>query len=228
MGKEHHRRTAMKRLYIIVEGHTEQEFVNLMIAPYMQQYGVYSVTPVLIRTSKTGRGGFVNYNYLENDVRRLLYSKNTDFVVSMFVDYFRIPNNLPNKEKWEHMDNHLEQIIMMEKCIAEEINDNRFIPYIQMHEFEALLFSSNKGFDAYFTEEESKNTLRIIDTYCNPEDINTSPQGAPSKRLLAIKSNYDKVIEGNLIALEIGISDIIAKCPRFRSWIEKLIEACKQ
>ncbi len=228
MGKEHYRRAAMKRLYIIVEGQTEQEFVNSVIAPYIQQYGVYSVTPVLIRTSKTGRGGFVNYNHFKNDTKRLLYSKKTDFVVSMFVDYFRIPKNIPNKDKWEHVENHLEQIIMMENCIAEDINDNRFIPYIQMHEFEALLFSSNKGFQTYFTEEESKNTQNIIDTYNNPEDINTSPQGAPSKRLLAIKNNYEKVLDGNLIALEIGISDIIAKCPRFRAWTERLIEACKQ
>lgn len=56
---------------------------------------------------------------------------------------------------------------------------------------------------------------------------NTCPTGAPSKRLLAIKENYDKVIEGNLIALEIGIEKILEKCPRFKAWIEKLINRCK-
>ena len=218
----------MKRLYIIVEGQTEQEFVKSMIAPYLCRFGIYSVTPILIHTSKTGRGGFVNYEHLKNDANKLLRSQKDDAVISMFVDYFRIPNNMPNTEKWENIKNHLEQVIIMENCIAEDINDHRFIPYIQMHEFEALLFSSNKGFQTYFTEEESKKTHRIIDTYNNLEDINTSPQGAPSKRLLAIKTNYDKVVEGNLIALEIGISDIIAKCPRFRAWTERLIEACKQ
>lgn len=216
----------MKRLYIIVEGQTEQEFVNSMIAPYMQQDGVYSVTPVLIRTSKTGRGGFVNYEHLKNDARKLLCSKKTDFVVSMFVDFFRIPE-VPHKERWEKKSTHIEQVKEMEECIAEDINDSRFIPYIQLHEFEALLFSSNKGFDTYFSEDNAKDTQHIIDTFNNPEDINTTPTGAPSKRLLAIKDDYDKVIEGNLIALEVGINDILAKCLRFRLWIEKLIEACK-
>lgn len=216
----------MKRLYIIVEGQTEQEFVNSMIAPYMQQDGVYSVTPVLIRTSKTGRGGFVNYEHLKNDARKLLCSKKTDFVVSMFVDFFRIPE-VPHKERWEKKSTHIEQVKEMEECIAEDINDFRFIPYIQLHEFEALLFSSNKGFDTYFSEDNAKDTQHIIDTFNNPEDINTTPTGAPSKRLLAIKDDYDKVIEGNLIALEVGINDILAKCLRFRLWIEKLIEACK-
>ncbi len=216
----------MKRLYIIVEGQTEQEFVNSMIAPYMQQHGVYSVTPVLIRTSKTGRGGFVNYEHLKNDARKLLRSKKADFVVSMFVDFFRIPE-VPYKERWEKKTTHIEQVKEMEGCIAEDINDSRFIPYIQLHEFEALLFSSNKGFDSYFSEDNAKETQQIIDTFNNPEDINTSADGAPSKRLVAIKDDYDKVIEGNLIALEVGFNDIIAKCPRFRAWIEKLIEVCK-
>lgn len=217
----------MKRLYIIVEGQTEQEFVNSMIAPYLKQYGIETVVPIVIKTSISGRGGLSKYSHIKKHADNLLGSKKTDFVVSMFVDYFRIPKNLPNKGKWESVENHLEQILMMEKCIAEDINDNRFIPYIQMHEFETLLFSSNKGFDYYFTNKESAQTKKIIDAYNNPEDINTTPEGAPSKRILAIKDNYDKVLEGNLVALEIGIGDIISKCPRFRAWIEKLIEACK-
>lgn len=35
----------MKRLYIVVEGQTEQEFVNELMAPYLQDSGIYSVTP---------------------------------------------------------------------------------------------------------------------------------------------------------------------------------------
>lgn len=216
----------MKRLYIIVEGQTEQEFVNSMIAPYMQQHGVYSVIPLLIRTSKTGRGGFGNYEHLKNDAKRLLSSKKSDFVVSTFVDFFRIPE-VPQKERWEKKATHNEQVEEMEQCIAEDINDSRFIPYIQLHEFEALLFSSNKGFESFFSEDDAKDTQQIINTFNNPEDINTTPTGAPSKRLLAIKDDYDKVLEGNLIALEVGINNILTKCPRFRAWIEKLIETCK-
>ncbi len=216
----------MKRLFIIVEGQTEQEFVKSLVSVYLQRFGICDVTPILIRTSKTGRGGFVNYQYLRNDICRLLKSSKEDFVVSMFVDYFRIPE-VPHKDKWENKANHLEQVLAMEQCIADDIDDNRFIPYIQLHEFEALLFSDNKGFEEYFTKEESYKTQHIIDSFKNPEDINTTPSGAPSKRLLSIKGTYDKVIEGNLIALEIGIENILAKCPRFKAWIEMLIDRCR-
>lgn len=61
----------MKRLYIIVEGQTEKEFVQSIIAPYLQTFNIYSVTPILIRTSKTGRGGFINYEHLKNDISRM-------------------------------------------------------------------------------------------------------------------------------------------------------------
>lgn len=115
----------------------------------------------------------------------------------------------------------------MEQCIKEDIEDARFIPYIQLHEFEALLFASNKGFETFFTEKQKEKTLQIINSYDNPEDINTTPEGAPSKRIITIKDDYDKVLEGNLIALEVGFAKIIEKCPRFKAWIERLIESCK-
>lgn len=65
----------MKRVYIVVEGQTEQEFVNSVISPYLRSFGILSVTPVLVRTSRTGRGGMVNYSHLANTIKPLLMSR---------------------------------------------------------------------------------------------------------------------------------------------------------
>lgn len=65
----------MKRVYIFVEGQTEQEFVNSVISPYLQEFGILSVTPVLVRTSRTGRGGMVSYSHLANTIKPLLMSE---------------------------------------------------------------------------------------------------------------------------------------------------------
>ena len=81
----------MKRLYIIVEGQTEQDFVKNLIAPYLQNFGIYNVTPILIRTSRSGRGGMVNYQHLQNTIKMLLSSSQTDFVVTTFIDFFTLP-----------------------------------------------------------------------------------------------------------------------------------------
>ena len=212
----------MKRVYIVVEGQTEQEFVNSVISPYLQEFGILSVTPVLVRTSRTGRGGMVSYSHLANTIRPLLMSKKSDYIVTTFIDFFRLPHDMPHYEDSMKKPDKIEQIQSLEAAINED--DRRFFSYIQLHEFEALLFSSNKGFEYYFSEELAAKTASIISSYDTPEDINTSPEGAPSKRLLAIKSGYNKVLEGNLIALEIGIKSILEKCPRFAEWIKTIIE----
>ena len=211
----------MKRVYIVVEGQTEQEFVNSVISPYLQEFGILSV-------SRTGRGGMVSYSHLANTIKPLLMSEKSDYIVTTFIDFFRLPHDMPHYEDSMKKADKIEQIRSLEAAIDEAIDDRRFFSYIQLHEFEALLFSSNKGFEYYFSEELADKTASIISSYENPEDINTSPEGAPSKRLLAIKSDYNKVLEGNLIALEIGIKSILEKCPRFAGWINSIVEKCKE
>lgn len=217
----------MKRLYIIVEGQSERDFVKEVVAPYLFKHEIYSVTPILIKTSKQGRGGFVNYQHLKNDINKLLSKQDANIVVSMLVDFFRCPE-LPDFDSYNRLADHNERVSKMEKCIAEDIADRRFIPYIQLHEFEALLYASNSGFEMYFSDDQSILTGQIISDYDNPESINSSPENAPSKRLLRINNQYNKVLEGNLIALEVGLSAILKKCPRFNQWIEALINACKE
>lgn len=80
----------------------------------------------------------------------------------------------------------------------------------------------------YFDENISNEIKAIIDAFDNPEDINSSPETAPSKRLMRIIPGYDKVLFGNIIALENGLSLVLEKCPRFRTWIDTLIHRCKE
>ena len=210
-----------KRIYIIVEGQTEESFVNENLSKYLLQHDIY-VFPSKIETSKGHKGGFVNYDHLKHDVNIRLKQMGNDILVTTFIDFFRCPE-LPNKESYINITDHHERVRQMENVIGEDIDDWRFIPYIQLHEFEALLFSSDRGFKEYFTEKENKKLNDIIKEFDNPEDINSNPEGAPSKRIMRIVEEYNKVIHGNVIALEIGIESILAKCPRFRAWVENLI-----
>lgn len=214
-----------KRLYIVVEGQTEEEFVKSLLAPFFQDMGIYAY-PLIIHTSKGHKGGFVNYEHLKHDIVRLLKSQGQDVIVSMLVDFFRCPE-VPEKDIWSIIPNHVERVVEMEMAIKKDINDWRFVPYIQLHEFEALLFSSDEGFKKYFSDKEILELQGIIESYENPEDINSSPEGAPSKRLLRIVPDYDKVVYGNIIALEIGLKLIVDRCPRFKAWTELLIEKCR-
>lgn len=101
----------------------------------------------------------------------------------------------------------------------------RFIPYIQLNEFEGLLFCNINVFDIGFEKNEFLDynyLVQTINEYQNPELINDSNITDPSKRLLKIIKNYSKVTHGCLIAQEIGINMIRSKCPRFNKWIENL------
>lgn len=212
----------MKRLYIIVEGQTEEAFVNELMIPYFTQKGIYDITPILIQTSDGHKGGFVNYMHLKNDIFRLLKSQGQDVLVTTFVDFFRCPQ-LPGQKEIDRLTSHHKMVEAMEQSMAADINDWRFIPYIQLHEFEALLFSSIKGFEVYFENNVAKQIQGVIDSFENPEEINSGRDTAPSKRLIRIIPEYDKVLYGNILALEIGLQCILDKCPRFKAWIELLV-----
>ena len=217
----------MKRLFIVVEGQTEEEFVRTMLRPYFYSHEIYDVNPILIHTSKSGRGGFVNYAHLKNTVTPLLKSQGLDVVVTTFVDYFRMPHNTPQYEQCMQAACNKDKVVALERCIGEDIKDRRFIPYIQLHEFEALLFSNNHGFEEFFTKEQAEQTSVVVEAFENPEDINTHPQHAPSKRILAIKEDYNKPIDGNLIALKVGIKTMLERCPRFAAWVKDLVQKCR-
>ena len=213
----------MKRLFIVVEGQTEEEFVNELLSPYLNTFGIYDVRATKITTSKGHKGGFVNYIHLKNDVTRLLKQSNKDVIVTTFVDFFRLPTSIPEYENIAEKPTKQDVLKHLEEAIEKDINDHRFIPYIQMHEFEALLFSSTKGFSTYYENEKNviKGVAKILSEFSNPEDINSNRP--PSYRIKELTVNYDKIVYGNIIALEIGIETILEKCPRFNIWVQKLI-----
>lgn len=222
----------MKRLRIVTEGGTEETFVNEILRPHLFEKQIFDVAGLRIQTSQGHKGGFVSYQHLKNDVTRIL--KESNVVVSTFVDFFRIPTSMPDYELTTQAIKADQKIEILENGLTKDINHPNFIPYIQKFEFEALLFSSTRGFSSIYdgvNPQIAHATQVIIDQYDNPEEINNHPNTAPSKRIQKILAEqgmtYDKVFEGNLIALELGMHTILEKCPRFRNWVEKLIAACQ-
>ena len=213
----------MKRVIIVVEGQTEQEFVKQCISPYLlDKYGVFSVSARLIGVPGH-KGGDVRYGRLKKDVAILL--REPDVIVSTFVDYFRLGNDFPNAAACLKINGIDAVINCLEQAIAEQVDSELFVPYIQKHEFESLLFSSNAGFSKYFKPQSCQELEAIRSQFPNPEDINGNQ--SPSYRLIDTvqrceKRKYKKVTDGNIIALEVGIGSMLARCERFAAWINLL------
>lgn len=220
----------MRRLDIIVEGQSEREFVSQTLAPYLESrcdINAYDVSAIVIRTNPNNRGGMSKYRHLKEDILKSLSSSNPELVVSTLIDFFRMPGDMPGRKSLEGLSSDCDKVEIIESEMMSDINDRRFIPYIQLHEFEAFLFSSVKGFECIYSDDDQRlNYLcNIVKDYPNPETINTSPDGAPSKRIQAVVPEYDKVIDGNLIIECNGINAILDTCPRFKIWTENLIRS---
>ena len=108
-------------------------------------------------------------------------------------------------------------------AIGANFDRRRFIPFVVMHEFEALLFSDCAAFARGVGRPTLARSFQAIrDQFDNPEAINDSPITAPSKRVEQLIPGYQKPLFGNVAALEIGLNKIRDACPHFGSWLQKL------
>lgn len=222
----------MARLYLFAEGQTEQTFADTLIKPQLAQYEVFMHNPILIAHAKkkgqVHRGGGRNYLPMKNDITRFLkQEKAPDVFFTTMIDLYAIHADFPGlAESESRRQNPLERVEFLEKSFAEDIGDYRFIPYIQLHEYEAYLFSDPTCFE-YLDAGRTKEieALRAIASqYQTPELINDGQQTAPSKRIIAQFPDYGKAksIFGPLLAEQIGLHVIRNKCSHFDKWLSRL------
>jgi hypothetical protein len=221
----------MRAIYIICEGQTEEEFVNGILRPYFNNHQIYDVRPILMSTSKGHKGGDVKYDRLKFNIDKLLLSEQ-DILVTTFIDFFRLKSDFPQFEIGQQKSNKLERIDFLEQALAEAINHPRFIPYIQLHEFEGLLFAAKDGFEFLpdLKQTNLNKLLLAVDEKENPEELNDGELTAPSKRLEQLIPGFDKnkPFYGGIIAEINTIEAILGRCVRFKNWIETLIKKVKE
>lgn len=213
----------MRTIYILVEGQTEEEFVNCTISPYLKQQGIQNTVPILLETSPGYYGGDVTFARYNKNAQNLLTS-DPNCIVTSLIDYHELRSDFPDYEEAMKIANKIDSVQMLEKGLQEHFNNPCYIPYIQLHEFESLLFSDIKGFN-YITTIPAKVTQinAIVSHYSNPELINSGKTTVPSARLKAILPRYKKPFHGPIVALENGIGVVLQRCPRFKVWVELMI-----
>ena len=220
----------MARLYLFAEGQTEQTFAHIVLMPHLANMGVYLHNPVLIAHAKNKgvvhRGGGRNYLPMKNDIERFLrMEKGTDVFFTTMIDLYAIHAKFPGLKEAEELRHMPEgRVASLEQSFAEDIGDSRFIPYLQLHEYEALLFSGPQYFKYFYDHHrrEIGELQTIADAHATPELIDDGPHTAPSKRIISQLPNYSKATEGPLVAELIGLQVIRSKCPHFDQWLSRL------
>ena len=215
----------MVKVLILVEGQTEEAFVKNLLAAHLSKHGV-AVVPVIVATKRllTGdkkRGGYVPYSRLRAEVLRLLNDSSAASVTTMF-DYYGLAPEFPCRET-PVGNTALEKVASVEQAWAADINNQRFLPYLALHEFEAMLFTVPTEIATSFGQPALQSSLQSIRaSFKTPEEINDHEETAPSKRLGKLFPGYNKPFYGELIAERIGIEHIRRECLHFAGWLAKL------
>ena len=230
----------MPRLLIHVEGETEEAFVNESLSRHLLACGYEGVSARIIGNARQRdrRGGIRPWPSVKQDIVRHL-KQDGSCLATIMVDYYALPqsgdrawpgraeaSDLPFEFKSEAVESGLGKDILSEMGWSGSFN-NRFIPFVVMHEFEGLLFSDCAAFASAIGRPRLAASFQSIrDKFATPEEINDSPVTAPSKRVEELVPGYQKPLLGNLAALEIGLDAIRAACPHFNSWIIDLEGRC--
>ena len=196
------------RLAIVAEGQTEAKFVSGVLADHLMSHNVHS-TPVVM-------DGNVSIQRLARFMARLYGSHNA---VTSLVDLYGF------KQRGSASADELETEIreQVHKNIRRDWDERKVLPYVQRHEFEALLYTDVAAFSSIDIDEEAMGRLQVVRSqFATPEDINDHRDTAPSKRILQVVPSYDKVAQGALVAAEVGLEKMRSACPRFGAWLGRL------
>lgn len=212
----------MSRVYLLVEGQTEETFVNELLVRHYGQMELY-LTPIIVSTSPGYRGGVVSYAKVRPQIEKLCKQDPKAYVTTMF-DLYALPSDFPGKssQTYPAAANGHKKAGFLEVELAKDIGQRNFIPNLLVHEFEALLFAQIDAFEEWTDSDQKLETLRKIRETTSPEDINDSQQTAPSKRILSAMPGYQKTFHGPLIACGIGLDSMRAVCPHFDGWLRKI------
>ena len=224
----------MKRLHITAEGQTEESFVKNTLVYFLGDYGI-SADVRCVLTSKDKhrkdikhRGGMISYAKAKNDIVQWLKEEknNNDVCFTTMFDLYALPDDFPGFNEAKKQVDPYNKVRILEEAFADDINDCRFIPYIQLHEFESLLFSCPQKFEIEYIDEQKAidELVRIAEEKGNPELINDGAETAPSKRIIKVFPDYEnnKPFVGSMMAHEIGMNCLLQSCKHFADWVEKL------
>lgn len=222
----------MARLYLFVEGRTEQTFADTVLLPHLAGVGVFLQPAVQIaharRRGIVHRGGGRRYQFMRDDIIRFTKQEKSDEVYfSSIIDLYAIASDFPGLQNAEQFRSHpYRRVGALHDAWNADIPDRRFVPFIALHEFETYLFARPEEFALFYPTERRQisNLRQIRDRYASPELINDGQHTAPSKRIIQEFPDYErsKAAIGPQVAELIGLTEMRNCCPHFDSWIKRL------
>jgi hypothetical protein len=222
----------MKRLYLTVEGDTEATTAVDVLRPHLAAFNVFVLRPRLTgphgrRRGRIPRGGMFTFHHALSDMRRWMKEdRSVDARFSMMVDLYRLPADFPGYAESRGVADPLVRAARLEAALTAELGDRRFIPYLQVHEFEALILSRPESIQELY---DVPNTVvaelqRDCAAYPSPEHVDEGQESHPKARLQEVvrhcdQGRYSENVAGPLLVGAIGLAELREKCAHFGQWL---------
>jgi hypothetical protein len=210
----------MAELYLFAEGRTEQTFASVVLAPHLEAHEVYM-------RGRIDVGGGPSYARIARPASAALkqHTRPGVFFTTM-LDLYALYRDFPGRAEAAGLRDPYSRVRALEQSWADDVDDPRFIPHIQLHEYEALLFVAPGEFSGSYpgSEKQIARLQAIADAHASPELIDDGVETSPSKRITVELAGYagPKAAVGPLVAARIGLPAIRAKCPHFDAWVSRL------
>jgi hypothetical protein len=219
-------------LYVFCEGLTEQGFCQRILGPHLFNRGGCIVHTIRTAHSKhhgiVSRGGIGKYLPLRRDIQNTLkMHRRPNVFFTTMIDLYALPSDFPGKAyNTRDAVNPIPYVHALEEAFRLDIDDHRFFPYLQLHEYEALLFADPdvmlQWFDNCQPAVEQMKAIAL--RFATVEHINDGLNTAPSKRIIQLLPAYSgrKTAVGPQVAEGIGLVILRQRCPHFDGWISTL------
>ncbi|KQP36596.1 DUF4276 family protein [Methylobacterium sp. Leaf100] len=220
----------MKRHYVFCEGPTEESFVDNLLLEHFAPRDVIAKPLVLPSkagsTSRQHKGGWTSYSKARRFIRLTMEQMHADDTwFTTMLDLYALPSDFPNAATDADRSGEA-RVVALEAAFRTDIRTDqlwRFTPYLQCHEYEALLLADPEALLRFYPDrQDAIAALRQDIGDLAPEAVNEGPETAPSKRILRHLPEYTKVLAGTLVAMEIGLPTLRARCPHFDAWMTEL------
>jgi len=223
----------MNEVVAIVEGQTEQTFVRDHLATHLGERGI-AISAVL--PGRVNRhGGIRQWESVRGDILRTMKQRRGRVCTTMF-DFYGMPTDWPGRTRAAGMPLDqkgacAEQALLDDLAAhaGDDFRPDLFIPYVQVHEFEALLFADVAKMAETLASvcHGRQDSLRcqfqaILAEAGRAEAINDNRDTCPSRRIAGLVPAYRKVLYGPIIAGRIGLDALRAACPHFGQWLTRL------
>lgn len=220
----------MKRVCIVCEGQTEEAFVETVLAPAFYARGLM-LEPQMVETSPGHFGGALNYDRVKRHLRNTLRQKSAP-IVTTFFDLYKLDKRFPGYEDAFRQQSLVSRLDVLNTRLHEDIvveagcRPERFIPYIQPYEFEALLFSDVSELISLESDwrRSAPALIKAREDAESPEHINDKPETKPAAHLERelISPKFRKTRHGPIAAQKIGLAKIESECAFFANWLDQI------